>query len=107
MSVPPGWKRMDSILSVIAVGLTVGCAGFLVCSGGKGFWLSATIAIWISWTLAPPAWFLIEWSRFDRSKLTSSDEFARLKYSQELASKFWIAGVGLLSALLAYYKIRA
>ena len=106
MPIPPGWKRKDSIVSAVAVVLTVICAGFLILSGGKGVWLGAATVVWILWTLAPPAYFLIEWSKFDRSKLTSSDEFARLKYSQELASKFWVAGVGILSALLAYYKIK-
>jgi hypothetical protein len=52
------------------------------------------------WTVGCPAWFTFEWRYLMRGgKGASSRWFERFKYSQELASKFWLAVIAVLAAL--------
>jgi len=65
-------------------------------------WLAV---LWVFWVLVPPIWFLIEWAAFDCDPATKGcldhmRSFEDLQYSQELASKVWIAGSLVLGALL-------
>jgi hypothetical protein len=58
----------------------------------------------VVWTLAPPAWFLLElWAR-TKTNITSRqlvrERFELLKYNQELAGKLWAA---VLVALLYFF----
>ena len=52
------------------------------------------------WTVGCPAWFSFEWGYLMRGGKGTSDRwFNRFKYSQELASKVWLAVTAVLAAL--------
>ena len=72
------------------------------------------VVMFCAWTILPPAWFLLEWYLFERppepnppddaqynQKLAKySQKLADFKYSQELASKIWIAIAVVLGLLI-------
>jgi hypothetical protein len=56
------------------------------------------------WTVIPPAWFLYEYSIvFPQDRKLDANQTADLKYTQELAGKFW-AGVLLILGALLFLK---
>jgi hypothetical protein len=59
------------------------------------------VIIYGLWTIGPPAWFFWEYTRkFLKKVLPSTPQMEDIKYTQELAGKFWAGVLLLLSALL-------
>ena len=90
--------RVDVVGSVIVVVTTILTLALLVryqTCGALG-WLA--IIIWALWAVGPPVFFLAEWTAFQGD--LGGRKFESMKYSHELASKFWIGGVGVISAIL-------
>jgi hypothetical protein len=55
----------------------------------------------VFWVCVPPAWFWFEYFfLFKRVTNPAPDDFEKLKYGQDLASKIWLA---VVSALLMLY----
>jgi hypothetical protein len=90
-------RRGDVQVSLCGVGVTMAAVALYLADWGTVSKELVMIA-WAGWALLPPAYFLWNWARFDGT--VDQPEFEELKYSQELASKFWLAGVGVLSVLL-------
>ncbi len=65
------------------------------------------VVIYGLWAIAPPAWFFVEYVRIfpDALKL-DPNQLADMKYTQDLAAKFW-AGVLLLLGALLFLKYGA
>jgi hypothetical protein len=62
------------------------------------------LVIYGVWTIVPPAWFLVEYSLlFPKERKLDPNQTADLKYTQELAGKFW-AGVLLILGALLFLK---
>lgn len=95
-----GWlPRWDARISVALVILTGGLVAWLMADSGNGWARRAVIAAWVAWTMVPPAYFLWEWKEFTPAPGRKVED---LKYSQDLASKFWLAGVTVITAALLY-----
>jgi len=60
------------------------------------------ITILVTWAIAPPLFFIIEWNlmRKDFDGVATTGAFEQFKYSQELGSRFW-GGMIVILALLA------
>lgn len=95
------------VLSALAVLATAAAVLIWGLGDGTGWPLHLLRAIWGGWVLLPPVWFLWEWTRYPGGAGFQGDpdrgvpSFETFKYSQELASKVWAAGVVVLSAILA------
>lgn len=89
------------ILLVVASAL--GLIKLMTESQSSPFWIHYTSIFWILWATGPPFFFLLQWSLFDKARLEEPHwkaEFDKMKYSHELASKFWLGGVAVLSGVL-------
>lgn len=95
-----GWlPRRDARISVALVILTGGLIGWLMIDSSNAWARRGVIAAWVAWTMVPPAYFLWEWKEFTPGPGRKVED---LKYSQDLASKFWLAGVTVITAALLY-----
>ena len=57
----------------------------------------------IAWAILPPVYFLYQWARYAPTKEKVNekrDEFERFKLGQERARDLWLAGAGLLAAIV-------
>jgi len=86
--------------------------GIMVCAAALFIILSATVGgtkpnwspfLAAIWTIGVPIWFWVEYTFLaSEEEKNDSVSFKRLKYSQELASKIWLAVAAVLAAL--YFK---
>lgn len=98
----PFWGVVTAIVLVVASMIS---AGALLAQPDCDWLFWTTAALWVAWALLPPFFFLMEWTAFDEEK-DGPGALARMKYNHELASKFWLGGVGILSAILLYAQDR-
>jgi|SRR5580692_9036221 hypothetical protein len=97
----PAWIKPVEMLSAI---VCVSSLAFAYWGFGQGFDIHnkikvAQVIVLCFWILAPPMWFALE--RDAKSALLEDDrEFERFKYTQDLASKIWLA---LVTVLLILY----
>lgn len=93
-------RRLDVRLSVIFVAASALAMILLVRNPGNQCLRDIVAGIWVIWTAAPPLYFLMEWTAYTGS--TEDEAFKKMKYSHELASKFWLGGIGVVSAALVF-----
>jgi hypothetical protein len=88
--------------SFLAIFMEYAPFGFIKRSGGVPISIF-DLVVYAIWTLVPPAWFFLEYNFLFPSELKVKDvALEDMKYTQELASKFWIALVALLTAALLF-----
>ena len=86
------------ILARIATALAIAFAFVSLFLWSAPDWIKKIILV--AWTVFPPVWFLIEWQcQLKSAKGEDASWFNRFKYSQDLASKVWLAVAAVLSAV--------
>jgi len=53
-----------------------------------------------TWAIAPPLYFLLQWTRYTPDLKEKKEEFEIFKLSQERARDLWLAGATLLGAIV-------
>src|SRR5215831_5214553 len=97
----PSWMKPVEMLSAV---LCVSSLVFSYWGFGQGFDIHnkikvAQVIVLCFWVLAPPMWFALE-KNVRTSELQDDRIFDRFKYTQDLASKIWLA---LVTVLLVLY----
>ena len=98
-------KTVIRIVEVLSAPLLVGSLVLAYWGFGEPFDKCVPVKVWQAivlscWVLVPPLWFSFErWVRAE--ELKDDHEFDRFKYTQDLASKVWLALVSVL--LLLYF----
>jgi hypothetical protein len=98
----PAWIKPIELFSAV---LCVSSLVFAYCGFGQGFDIRnkikvAQVIVLCFWVLAPPMWFALE-KNVRSSEFQDDHSFERFKYTQDLASKIWLAMVTVL--LILYF----
>ena len=99
--------RHDVILSALFVVASGAILGMIIAMKDPGPCLEFLgKALWFLWSLMPPLYFMWEWTSLKGG--AKDDRFDDMKYSHELCSKFWLAGVSIISVVLVtkFHDIR-
>jgi hypothetical protein len=85
---------------IAALGVLLGCiAVILYLRNASSSWRRKYLSVMLAlWAIGPPAWFCIEYF-FLYKPYGPAGTFEAFKYGQDVASKFWLAFVGLLAVV--------
>lgn len=92
-------RVLDKVMEVMTgLASLLGFALLVLTLCQPGWLLPHRNVLWVTWTLAPPIWFLIQYILAPEA-WKIGDDFQRFQYSQQIASKVWLAMVSITTAL--------
>ena len=94
-----GWIAAGLVLVTVSI-----VFGWSIRAGKASCWYQVGQGLAIFWAVAPPVYFFLEWwfwvpKNADADLDERKFEFEKFRYTQEIATKFWIGFAGSLAVL--------